>query len=149
MKRGHQGRALPAQGHVATAEIAHDAYAGTRHNLIVIAYLHRMGRAAGRLMPDRLAVAANRHYIFRVKFLLLHQRVDRISKQAAELVIKPAELGERQRLSLADIEDRRFNGLRHRPAQARLLRHHMFINGGQHHVHPVEAGAGHHSNVAT
>jgi hypothetical protein len=48
MERGHQRRALPAKGNIATTEIADHRHARFRHNLVVIADLQGVrGIAAG------------------------------------------------------------------------------------------------------
>ena len=105
MKCRNQRRPLPAEGHIATTEITHHRHAGFCHNLVVIANLHRVRRLADRFMPDGLPMAAYCHDILRVESFLLHQGQYRISKQRPQTHIQLAQLGKRQLLPLADVQD--------------------------------------------
>ncbi|SAJ33920.1 Uncharacterised protein [Enterobacter cloacae] len=67
--------------------------------------LHRVRRLADRFMPDGLPMATYCHDILRVESFLLHQGQYRLSKQRPQTHIQLAQLGKRQLLSLADVQD--------------------------------------------
>ncbi len=95
MKRGHQRRTLPAQRHIAAAEVADHGDAGGGDNLIIIADLQRVRRVALRFVPDGLPVTADSDNIARLQRLAPHQSIDRVGEQSAKARIELAELRKR------------------------------------------------------
>lgn len=92
VKGRNQRRALAPKRHIATAKIPHYRDAGMGGNLVVIADLQGIRRIAHRLVPDRLAVAANRNNLRGLQIFLAHQRPHRIGKQPPEARIKLPQL---------------------------------------------------------
>ncbi|MNI96754.1 hypothetical protein D3C73_1552750 [compost metagenome] len=80
MESRNQRCALPAPGHVATAEIADGSDTGHGGDTVVIPQLHRERHFAFWLMPDGLSVTANRRHLFRGNSGAFQQPEDRFTE---------------------------------------------------------------------
>ena len=94
MKGGDQGRALPADGDVAAAEVRHGGNAGAGGDAVRVADLDREPQRPGGRMEHGLPVAADRRDCAGRKLGLLEQPASGVGECFTELRIELAELGE-------------------------------------------------------
>ena len=150
MKTGCERRALTTEGHVATPEIGHHGDTGAHGNGVRVADLQGKPVCPERLVVDRLPMRAQGTYLVGLQPRIGQGTLHRRHVLARHGQIEQPKLRQGQRLAVADRQNLlaqlgRIRRVRMRQHAHIAVRYRPRVAGetGQHHIHSVQAGAGH------